>query len=48
MSPSLFLYKIAIPSPEPLHDLGPDLEASQYGTPLQYSCLENPMGGEAW
>ena len=18
------------------------------GTPLQYSCLENPMGGEAW
>ena len=20
----------------------------QYGTPLQYSCLENPMDGEAW
>ena len=19
-----------------------------YGTPLQYSCLENPMGGGAW
>ena len=19
-----------------------------YGTPLQYSCLENPMGGKAW
>ena len=19
-----------------------------HGTPLQYSCLENPMGGEAW
>ena len=30
MSPSLFLYKIAIPSPEALHDLGPDLEVSQY------------------
>ena len=30
MSPSLFLYKIAILSPEPLHDLSPDLEASQY------------------
>ena len=23
-----------------------DLEAN--GTPLQYSCLENPMGGGAW
>ena len=29
------------------------LEANAYfregnGTPLQYSCLENPMGGGAW
>ena len=22
--------------------------ASGNGTPLQYSCLENPMDGEAW
>ena len=21
---------------------------TSYGTPLQYSCLENPMDGEAW
>ena len=21
---------------------------SDWGTPLQYSCLENPMDGEAW
>ena len=22
--------------------------ATHYGTPLQYSCLENPMDGGAW
>ena len=22
--------------------------ATSYGTPLQYSCLENPMDGGAW
>ena len=26
--------------------MGPDGEGN--GTPLQYSCLENPMGGGAW
>ena len=25
-----------------------DLRAEGNGTPLQYSCLENPMGGRAW
>ena len=24
------------------------IAAHQYGTPLQYSCLENPMDGGAW
>ena len=23
-------------------------ESFENGTPLQYSCLENPMGGGAW
>ena len=23
-------------------------EGEGNGNPLQYSCLENPMGGEAW
>ena len=25
-----------------------NLHYGQYGTPLQYSCLENPMDGGAW
>ena len=25
-----------------------NLEVSNNGTPLQYSCLENPMDGGAW
>ena len=25
-----------------------DADCSQNGSPLQYSCLENPMDGEAW
>ena len=25
-----------------------DQDGEGNGTPLQYSCLENPMGGEAW
>ena len=25
-----------------------DLEPASNGTPLQYSCLENPMDGGAW
>ena len=29
-----------------LHDLGAPREGD--GTPLQYSRLENPMGGKAW
>jgi len=28
---------------------GPDHKVKEGdGTPLQYSCLENPMGGGAW
>ena len=27
---------------------GPILKFIYNGTPLQYSCLENPMGGGAW
>ena len=27
---------------------GMPVSASVYGTPLQYSCLENPMDGGAW
>ena len=29
-------------------DICKDLEREGNGTPLQYSCLENPMGGGAW
>ena len=25
-----------------------DIESASNGTPLQYSCLENPMDGGAW
>ena len=25
-----------------------NLQTQTYGTPLQYSCLENLMDGEAW
>ena len=33
-----------------LQELGMDREAwgEDNGTPLQYSCLENPMDGGAW
>ena len=27
---------------------GADYNGEGNGTPLQYSCLENPMDGEAW
>ena len=35
---------------EPLKGLDPTsfLVGEGNGTPLQYSCLENPMGGGAW
>ena len=48
----LFLLTILLLSPYPLLSLVgnylnlPIGEGS--GTPLQYSCLENPMDGEAW
>ena len=33
----------------PLRDWSSDVCSSDLkGTPLQYSCLENPMDGEAW
>jgi len=28
--------------------LGRDIHGEENGTPLQYSCLENPMDGGAW
>ena len=37
---------VLFPSPSPAH-----LYTTTYvtdGTPLQYSCLENPMDGGAW
>ena len=38
---------IPIVSPPICHEvMGPDGEGN--GTPLQYSCLENPMDGGAW
>ena len=33
----------------PSHLIGDRIEAGEgNGTPLQYSCLENPMDGGAW
>ena len=38
---------VSIVSPSICHEvMGPDGEGN--GTPLQYSCLENPMDGGAW
>ena len=44
-----------IPDPRPFRGLATFLlkvtfvlSCKLYGTPLQYSCLENPMGGGAW
>ena len=34
--------------PSLLFDLRPNYGGEGNGTPLQYSCLENPMGGGAW
>ena len=36
--------------PQPFHHLHPSLTTcgEDNGTPLQYSCLENPMDGGAW
>ena len=32
----------------PFLDAHPETNGEGNGTPLQYSCLENPMDGEAW
>ena len=34
--------------PSLLFDLRPNYGGEGNGTPLQYSCLENPMGVGAW
>ena len=31
-----------------IHTLVTCVEGTAHGTPLQYSCLENPMDGGAW
>ena len=43
---SLLLYS----SPKSIHNLKENIRKAQIqsGTPLQYSCLENPMDGGAW
>ena len=41
------LFPVSTVSPSICHEvIGPDGEGN--GTSLQYSCLENPMGGGAW
>ena len=45
-----FIVQLLISTPDPLSD---HIYMCVYigegnGTPLQYSCLENPMDGEAW
>ena len=40
-------FTVSTASPSTCHEVtGPDGEGN--GTPLQYSCLENPMDGGAW
>ena len=42
-------YKIHTPEVHTFHNLLPyGMVGEGNGTPLQYSCLESPMDGEAW
>ena len=45
----VMVYFCPVPASAPIHFTGSKHHNGEgNGTPLQYSCLENPMGGGAW